>query len=162
MRLPDEWDYQWAAQSARRDFVYPWGEEWQDILDTFMDIWDQMGGGVMGVVGVILEGVNTMVNGVIDGINGLIGKVNKLPGVNIGTIGNVRIGLADGGQTNSSGMFRVGERGPEEVFLPSGSVVRPLSAGGGSGDVNVYVQSNADPVEIGREVGWALIQRGAA
>jgi TP901 family phage tail tape measure protein len=140
-----------------------WGEEWQEILDTFMNIWDQMGGGVMGVVGIILEGVNTMVNGVIDGINGLIGKVNKLPGVNIGTIGNVRVGLADGGQAISSGMFRVGEQGPEEVFLPGGSVVRPLGPGTASGgSIVVNVHSEADPVEIGREVGWALIQRGAA
>jgi hypothetical protein len=29
-RLPDEWEWQWAAQSARRDFVYPWGEDWQE------------------------------------------------------------------------------------------------------------------------------------
>ncbi len=30
VRLPDEWEWQWAAQSARRDFVYPWGEDWQE------------------------------------------------------------------------------------------------------------------------------------
>jgi formylglycine-generating enzyme required for sulfatase activity len=30
VRLPDEWEWQWAAQSARRDFSYPWGEDWQD------------------------------------------------------------------------------------------------------------------------------------
>jgi hypothetical protein len=28
--LPDKWHWQWAAQSARRDFVYPWGPEWLD------------------------------------------------------------------------------------------------------------------------------------
>ena len=30
MRLPDEWEWQWAAQSARPDFTYPWGSEWRD------------------------------------------------------------------------------------------------------------------------------------
>ncbi len=28
VRLPDEWEWQWAAQSAREDFVYPWGGDW--------------------------------------------------------------------------------------------------------------------------------------
>ncbi|MGB5833427.1 MAG: SUMF1/EgtB/PvdO family nonheme iron enzyme [Thiohalocapsa sp.] len=28
VRLPDEWEWQWAAQSARDDFVYPWGCDW--------------------------------------------------------------------------------------------------------------------------------------
>mgnify|MGYP001066645216 CR=1 FL=1 len=28
VRLPDESEWQWAAQSARADFVYPWGCDW--------------------------------------------------------------------------------------------------------------------------------------
>jgi hypothetical protein len=28
VRLPDEWEWQWAAQSAREDFLYPWGGDW--------------------------------------------------------------------------------------------------------------------------------------
>ncbi len=30
VRLPDEWEWQWAAQSARSDFVYPWGSDWSE------------------------------------------------------------------------------------------------------------------------------------
>jgi hypothetical protein len=30
VRLPDEWEWQWAAQSAHDDFVYPWGVEWRE------------------------------------------------------------------------------------------------------------------------------------
>jgi hypothetical protein len=30
VRLPDEWEWQWAAQSGREDFVYPWGRDWLD------------------------------------------------------------------------------------------------------------------------------------
>lgn len=30
VRLPDESEWQWAAQSARKDYVYPWGREWSD------------------------------------------------------------------------------------------------------------------------------------
>ncbi len=30
IRLPDEWEWQWAAQSARADFAYPWGRDWRE------------------------------------------------------------------------------------------------------------------------------------
>jgi hypothetical protein len=30
VRLPDEWEWQWAAQSARPGFVYPWGRDWRE------------------------------------------------------------------------------------------------------------------------------------
>ena len=30
VRLPDEWEWQWAAQSAQAEFAYPWGPEWRD------------------------------------------------------------------------------------------------------------------------------------
>ena len=29
VRLPDEWEWQWAAQSARPGFIYPWGRDWR-------------------------------------------------------------------------------------------------------------------------------------
>jgi hypothetical protein len=30
VRLPEEWEWQWAAQGADRHFTYPWGSEWQE------------------------------------------------------------------------------------------------------------------------------------
>lgn len=30
VRLPDEWEWQWAAQSARPGFFYPWGRDWRE------------------------------------------------------------------------------------------------------------------------------------
>lgn len=30
VRLPDEWEWQWAAQGADPRFAYPWVSEWQD------------------------------------------------------------------------------------------------------------------------------------
>ena len=29
VRLPDEWEWQWAAQGARPGFIYPWGRDWR-------------------------------------------------------------------------------------------------------------------------------------
>ncbi|WP_367140436.1 MULTISPECIES: phage tail tape measure protein [Streptomyces] len=61
---------------------------------------------------------------------------------------------AMGGPT--SGLTRVGERGPEWVSLPKGSAVIPNHAGPATGGMVVNVQSNADPAEVGRAVAWAL------
>jgi formylglycine-generating enzyme required for sulfatase activity len=30
VRLPDEQEWQWAAQSAQKGFVYPWGKDWRE------------------------------------------------------------------------------------------------------------------------------------
>jgi len=30
VRLPDDWEWQWAAQSTQPKFIYPWGIEWED------------------------------------------------------------------------------------------------------------------------------------
>ncbi len=37
IRFPDEWEWQWAAQSARADFAYPWGPEWRDDIANTED-----------------------------------------------------------------------------------------------------------------------------
>jgi len=37
------------------------------------------------------------------------------------------MGLATGGDVYKSGMFKVGEQGPEDVFLPAGAAVRPTT-----------------------------------
>lgn len=56
-------------------------------------------------------------------------------------------GLATGGVVTSPGMFRVGERGPENVFLPGGAAVAAngsaLGPGGGN-TYNINITGNAD------------------
>lgn len=64
--------------------------------------------------------------------NGTIGTLSaNIPG--IGPIGMPKIpeiqGLANGGLVTSAGMFTVGERGRENVFLPAGSAVSPIPSG---------------------------------
>jgi len=46
-------------------------------------------------------------------------------------------GLASGGTITGAGIVRVGERGPENLFLPGGATVAPLSRGGGGGMMQV-------------------------
>jgi len=63
--------------------------------------------------------------------------------------------LAKGGTLTSPGTVMVGEAGPEFLNLPVGAEVRPLDNAGSSG-VTVFVSTDADPYEIGREVAWAI------
>ncbi|MFI6861298.1 phage tail tape measure protein [Streptomyces sp. NPDC050421] len=105
--------------------------------------------------------------GLKSAINGLIGLLNRAIPNRIG-IGPVGVDIpanpipsirAMGGP--ASGLVRVGERGPEDVYLPNGSTVVPNHARSSGGGVVVNVRSNADPYAIGREVAWALRVAGA-
>jgi hypothetical protein len=46
-------------------------------------------------------------------------------------------GLAIGGETITSGIVKVGERGPEMLSLPAGARVKPLDSGAGSNQVTL-------------------------
>lgn len=66
-----------------------------------------------------------------------------------------------GGPIARDGFFDVGEKGRERVFLPRGSRVEPAhKTASDSGGIVINVNSQADAMEIGREVGWALAIRG--
>lgn len=77
-------------------------------------------------------------NSIVRSVNGAISIANKIPGVNIPTIGNVP-GLATGGVIQRSGTVWVGERGPELLTLPRGAQVTPLDKAGGGNTINIYV-----------------------
>ena len=73
-----------------------------------------------------LNAVIGLVNSAISGINGLINGVNKIPGVNLSTIGKIPY-LADGGEV-IRGSAVVGEDGAELLtVLNDRTVVQPLS-----------------------------------
>ena len=75
--------------------------------------------------------------------------------------------LASGSRNFQGGLALVGEQGPEMVGIPRGSRVftaretKEMSgAGGGGMSVTVNAQTNADPAEIARDLGWVLRTRG--
>lgn len=49
-----------------------------------------------GVINNVLSGINAMINGAIGGLNKLIGMANKIPGVNIDSIGQVDLSVSMG------------------------------------------------------------------
>ncbi|MFE0699412.1 phage tail tape measure protein [Streptomyces sp. NPDC058872] len=103
----------------------------------------------------VARGIKSAINSLIDLLNWAIpDRIGIGPvGVDLpkNPIPKIRaMGGAAGGWT------RVGERGPEEVYLPGGSHVVPNHAARNTPGVTVNVTSNADPFAIGREVAWAL------
>lgn len=99
----------------------------------------------------ILSGFRSVINHVIDIWNSLH---FSLPSVNVfgqslggGSIGVPHIGhLATGGDVTRGGMFTVGERGPEPVYLPAGASVAPNSslknAMGGGGMLTIDLRGS--------------------
>jgi len=68
-----------------------------------------------------------------------------------------------GGTVGSSGGYRVGERGPETIFLPAGASVASSVERGSAGNastINVNVQSNANAHMIASELAWVLRTTG--
>ncbi|WP_433858235.1 phage tail tape measure protein [Streptomyces kronopolitis] len=125
------------------------------VIDGIKNGLSKLGGFASSLASAVGRAAKGAINGVIDLLNWAI--PNKLGW------GKLSIDLPDspipkiramGGP--ASGWTRVGERGPEEVFLPNGSQVRPNHALSGGSGVTVNVQTNADPFAIGREVAWAL------
>lgn len=94
------------------------------------------------------------VNNAIGGLNSLISLANKIPGVNIGSIGNIPR-LASGGSVSPSNgrqgtVVRMGDGGQVEHALPDSAfrdyVREAVAAGGGHAEVLVQVELVGDGV----------------
>lgn len=125
------------------------------VIDGIKNGLSKLGGFASSLASAVTRAAKGAINGVIDLLNWAI--PNKLGW------GKLSIDLPDnpipkiramGGP--ASGWTRVGERGPETVYLPNGSTVAPNHAAAPGGGITVNVQTNADPWHIGREVAWAL------
>lgn len=71
---------------------YKAGQGISKILQT-------VGDGAIALVNSVLSGISTLVNAAISGINSLIGMANKIPGVNISSIGTVDFQVGSGVQS---------------------------------------------------------------
>ena len=59
-------------------------------------ILQSIGNGAIGVANGVLSAISSIINGAASGINSLINLVNKIPGVNIGTIGEIDLRVGSG------------------------------------------------------------------
>jgi TP901 family phage tail tape measure protein len=148
---------------------------WGNIKSAFSNAMNSLAGIAHGawsaVSGAIKSAINTvigLINGMIDGVNSVTSKVG------IPSIPHIPY-LASGGSNLSSGMYWVGESGPELLWIPQGSTVmshqqstalvsRPGSyalAGRGGGSSTIVVQPA--PVYLDkRQVGQILFNYQAS
>lgn len=59
----------------------------------FLDAFSAVGKFVVNIASTILDAIETMINGIIKGVNFAIEALNRLPGIDIGTVGEVSIAL---------------------------------------------------------------------
>ena len=90
---------------------------WEAIVGFVSNIWERVISGIksawQSVVDFILEGVDWL----IDRVNSVINLINKIPGVNIGAIGNIGVPkLASGGIITQPTLAMIGESGAEAVI----------------------------------------------
>ena len=141
-------------------------EKFSDFGEWFRNMGKKAGEAVgsafKSVINWVLEKVEDTINLPIRGINKAIGIINKIPGVDIGLIGEIRIPrLAKGGIATVPTLAEIGERGPEAVLPLSG----PQSQAWMNTLSDMIAQksgSNSQPtkvvLQIGeRELGWATI-----
>ena len=63
------------------------------IIFKFLDAFVSISKVVISVASVVLDTIETMINGIIKGVNFAIETLNRLPGIDIGLVGNVSVSL---------------------------------------------------------------------
>ena len=125
---------------------------WNAITSIFGNIGAAVANGIVGavkgVVNGILSGAEGIVNGFVNAINGVIGTINRIPGVNIGKIGQLHLPrLAQGGivQATPGGTpVIVGEGGKDEAVIPLDKLAGIIkNAGGGGRTYNITANLNS-------------------
>ena len=172
--------YETTGKKIKDWFGNLWGkikngasDAWNWVKEKFSDFgeWfrnmgkkagEAVGSAFKSVINWVLEKVEDTINLPIRGINKAIGIINKIPGVDIGLIGEIRIPrLAKGGIATFPTLAEIGERGPEAVLPLSG----PQSQAWMNTLSDMIAQksgSNSQPTKVilqvgERELGWATI-----
>lgn len=77
------------------DFGHGMNQLWYNIGKGVAKMAEAAGGVVDGLINAVLGGIEDMINKALGGINSMIEAVNKIPGVNIGTLSNVSLGRSN-------------------------------------------------------------------
>lgn len=125
---------------------------WTSIKDTFTGIGETIGSAVTdafkSAINAVFETIESKVNGFIDMINGVIGIINKIPGVELGTVGKVSLPrLAQGGyvKANTPQLAMIGDNKTQgEIVAPENKMlemarIAAKESNSGSGDEIVTI-----------------------
>lgn len=135
------------------------------IKGIFSTIGDVASGIFRGAVNSVLGTAENIINGFIRAINNVVGIINRIPGVNIGNIGELNIPrLANGGIVTSPTLAEIGEGGEAEAVIPLSKLDQMLgndSTGAGNGRNPVIQQTNNVYTEldmniVNRRLTWEL------
>ena len=141
---------------------------WNTITGIFTKIGTAIGNAIGGAFKSVINGVLRfavgMINGFIDSINWAIDMINKIPGVDIGTIGRLPVPqLANGGIVSAPTLAMIGEGSQPEAVIPLDKLDNMLN---GIGEVNrgngtQIIQNNTintplDMEVINRNLTWQL------
>jgi tape measure domain-containing protein len=133
------------------------------ITSIFAKVGDLAANAFKGVVNSVISTAESTVNGFIRAINGAIGAINKIPGVNIGKLGELNIPrLAEGGivQPRPGGVLaNIAEAGQAEAVIPLDKLDDMLTTNSRGGGANITInlsgimtRSKADEREIARSL----------
>lgn len=139
---------------------------WGKVKSTFVafatSIGDAISGAVKTAINSVISYIENTINKAIRLINGAIGLINKLPGVSIGTIGEVTLPrLAKGGVLYGAQTVIAGEAGPEAIipldklFAQMDKMAQTIN--GGNTVINVYPSSSMDVNALAREIERRII-----
>ena len=142
------------------------GTLWDKVKSTFVafatSIGDAISGAVKTAINSVIGYIENTINKAIRLINSAIGLINKLPGVNIGTIGEVTLPrLAKGGVLYGAQTVIAGEAGPEAIipldklFAQMDKMAQTIN--GGNTVINVYPSSSMDVNALAREIERRII-----
>jgi hypothetical protein len=109
--------------------------------------------GILTVIDKTIEKIKNLINTAINGLNTLINAVNKLPGVNIGTIGNIGSGGSSSVSSGSTGFTGIvpGVTPIPSVPTSGGKTVSPVTN-------NITVNGALDSESTARQIAKVLTE----
>lgn len=106
---------------------------WNQITGLFTSVGTTVGNAIgnsfKNVINSVLRGAINIINGFIRSINNVVGIINKIPGVDIGKIGELSVPqLAQGGIVSSPTLAMIGEGRESEAVIPLSKLDKMLSS----------------------------------
>jgi len=129
-----------------------WNDIWTGLWSFLGDIWTEIGAAVQkginfieGIINGFATTVQNIYKTIMAPINAITGAVSAVSGAVGGAVGTAIKAFASGGIVNGPTLALVGEAGPEAIiplsaFNGGSSLGGGGFSGGGSGNINVYIQ----------------------
>jgi len=132
------------------------------IKNAWETVWKGIGNFLIVIWNGIIDAVESGINAVIDGINAMIELINKVPGVNFSTIGNVDFSVAHIPKFDDFVITKTGQvlrTSPDDYIF---GTKNPSSLMGGSGALTINISGDiygTDPDQIAEAINNKLREK---